>query len=55
MGALSDFERGQIVCVHLARASVTKTCTLLGVSQSSSFRGYDGVHKSWEDVNSYEE
>jgi len=28
----SNFERGQIVCVHLAGASVTKMATLLGVS-----------------------
>jgi len=32
MGDLSDFERGQIVGVHLAGVSVTKTGTLLGVS-----------------------
>jgi IS30 family transposase len=31
MGDLSDFERGQIVSVRLAGASVTKTATLLGV------------------------
>jgi hypothetical protein len=31
MGDLSDFERGQIVGVCLAGASVTKTATLLGV------------------------
>jgi transposase len=33
MGHLSDFERGQIISVHLAGASVTKTATLLGVSR----------------------
>jgi IS30 family transposase len=31
MGDLSDFERGQIIDVHLAGASVTKISTLLGV------------------------
>jgi hypothetical protein len=31
MGDLSDFKRGQIICVLLAGASVTKTVTLLGV------------------------
>jgi transposase len=33
MGDLSDFQRGQIVGVRLAAASVTKTATLLGVSR----------------------
>jgi transposase len=33
MEDLPDFERGQIVCVHFAGASVTKTATLLGVSR----------------------
>jgi hypothetical protein len=28
-----DFERGQIVGVHLAEASVIKTATLLGISR----------------------
>jgi hypothetical protein len=31
MGDLSDFDRGQIVGVHLAGVCVTKTATLLGV------------------------
>jgi predicted transcriptional regulator len=30
---LSSFERGQIIGVHLAEASVKKTATLLGVSR----------------------
>ena len=30
MGDMSDFQRGQIVGVHLAGASVTKMTTLLG-------------------------
>jgi hypothetical protein len=33
MGDLSNFERGQIIGVCLAGASVTKTATLLGVSR----------------------
>jgi hypothetical protein len=33
MGELSDFERGQIVGVRLAEASVIKTATLLSVSR----------------------
>jgi predicted transcriptional regulator len=35
MGDFSDFERGQIVCMRLAGASVTKTATLLGVSRAT--------------------
>jgi NADH:ubiquinone oxidoreductase subunit E len=34
MRDLSDFQRGQIVCACLAGASVTKTATLLGVSNA---------------------
>jgi hypothetical protein len=50
MGDLSNFERGQIVNVHLPGASVTKTAALLGVSiQSNSFLGHFGIHESWED------
>jgi hypothetical protein len=33
MGDFSDFKRGQIVGVLLARASVTKMTTLVGVSR----------------------
>jgi len=33
MGDFSGFQRGQIVGVHLAGASLTKTATLLGVSR----------------------
>jgi transposase len=33
MGDLTDFERGHIIGVHLAGASVTKTATLLAVSR----------------------
>jgi predicted transcriptional regulator len=35
MGDLSDLERGQIVGACLARASVIKTATLLGVSRAT--------------------
>ena len=35
MGDFSDFQRGQIAGVRLARASVTKTATLLGVSRAA--------------------
>jgi hypothetical protein len=31
MGELTDFERGQMIVVHLAGTSVTKTATLFGV------------------------
>jgi hypothetical protein len=35
MGDLSDFEKGQIVEVHLAGASVIKSTTLLGVLRTT--------------------
>ena len=35
MGGFSDFQRGQIVGVHLAGASVIKTATVLGVSRAA--------------------
>jgi predicted transcriptional regulator len=35
MGDMSDFQRGQIVGVHLAGESVTKIRTLLGVSRAA--------------------
>jgi transposase len=35
MGDFSNFERGQIVCAHLAEASVTKTATLLSISRAT--------------------
>jgi len=34
----SHFQRGQIVGVHLAGASVTKTATLLGVSRAAVYK-----------------
>jgi len=34
MGDFSDFQKGRIVGVHLAGASVTRTATLLGVSKA---------------------
>lgn len=45
MGDMSAFQRG-----HLAGASVTKTATVRRI-QSGSLQGYDGIHKSWEDIN----
>lgn len=36
MGDLSEFKRGQIVCVHLADSSVTKTASLRDVSSVMS-------------------
>jgi hypothetical protein len=38
MGDLSNFERGQIVGVHLAGASVTKITTLLGTQRETFLR-----------------
>jgi transposase len=35
MGDLSDFQRGQVISVRLAGASVTKTATSLGVSRAT--------------------
>jgi hypothetical protein len=51
MGDLSDFERGQTVVERLAGASVTKTAShFMRCIQNSSFQGFDGIHKSWEDI-----
>jgi len=44
--------RGQIFGARLAGSSVTKTVTLLGVSIAAVF---NGIHKSWEDIISYED
>jgi len=56
MGDLSDFERGQTVVERLAGASVTKTAShFMRCIQNSSFQGCDGIHKSWEDIISWEE
>jgi transposase len=38
MGDLSVCERGQVMCVCLAGASVTKTATLLGASRATVFK-----------------
>jgi len=38
VGDSSDFQRGQIVGVCLAGASVTKTATLLGVSRAAVYK-----------------
>jgi predicted transcriptional regulator len=35
MEDLSDFQRGHIVCVHSAEASVIKTAILLGASKAA--------------------
>jgi len=49
MGDFSDFQRGQIVGVHLAGASVTKMATLLGVSRAAVPKVIT-TYKSWEDI-----
>jgi hypothetical protein len=46
MGDFSDFQRGQIVGVCLAGASVTKMDTTLGVSRAAV-----SIYKSWEDTS----
>jgi hypothetical protein len=55
MGDLSNFERGQIIGVCSAGASVTKTSTLSGTSRVTFSKVYVGVLKSWEDYISKEE
>jgi hypothetical protein len=45
MGDLSDFERGQIVGVHLAGVLVTKTATFLGVSRATVCKGTVGENQ----------
>jgi hypothetical protein len=40
MGDLSNIERGQIVGVHLAEASMMKTTTLLGVLRATVSKAY---------------
>ena len=47
MGDLSDFQRGQIVGAHLARASAAKMAILLSVSRAAVYQGCDGTHKSF--------
>jgi hypothetical protein len=49
MGDVSDFERGQIIGVCFAGASVIKTATLLGVSRVTVFTDYVSIQESWED------
>jgi hypothetical protein len=45
----SDIQRGQIVGVPVAGASVTKTPTILGYPEQQ-FPGYEDIHQSWEDI-----
>jgi len=47
---VSDFQRGQIVGVHLAGASVTKMATLLGVSRAAVFQDCEIIYKLREDI-----
>jgi len=49
MGALSDFQSGQIVGAHLAGASVTTMATLLGVSRAAVSKVVT-TYKSWQDI-----
>ena len=49
MRGFSDSQRGQIVGVHLAGASVTKTATLLGVSRAAISKGMM-THTLWKDI-----
>jgi hypothetical protein len=45
MGELSDFERGQIIGVHLVGVSVTKTAShIVRYIESDSFKGYVSIH-----------
>jgi hypothetical protein len=46
VGDFSDFLRGQIFAARLAGTFVNKSATLSGLSRA----GYDGIHKSWEDI-----
>jgi hypothetical protein len=43
------FQRGQIVGVRLAVASLTKMATIT-CTQNTSFQGFDGIHKPREDI-----
>jgi len=54
MGDLSDFQRANCWCVF-SWSICNQNRHFIRCIQSSSFQGYDGVHKLWEDVNSYEE
>jgi len=47
MGDFSDFQRGQIVGVRLAGASVTKMATLLGVSKAAVSKVISSYTNHW--------
>jgi len=49
MGDFSDFQRGKIVGVHLAGASVTKTAALLSVPRTAVSKVMM-TYTSWEDI-----
>jgi hypothetical protein len=49
MRDLSDFERGHIVGLRLAGASVIKTYHIIRCIEIDSFKGYISIHESWED------
>jgi hypothetical protein len=50
MGDLSNLESGQIVCMHLPGASVTKTAILLGAFRAIVSKVV-GIQESWEDIS----
>jgi len=54
-GKLVTFSKGTNCWCAFSWSICNQNRHFVRCNQSSSFQGYDSIHKSWEDVNSYEE